>query len=87
MDESKCFAGKRWSDVEVLLDCKRVVSLLSPKAIFILAWGNAPGIGVRFPGAMPLAMVIMAVGQSECPLLAGYRLTATGQSYTDQNRA
>ncbi len=65
MDESKCFAGKRWSDVEVLLDCKRVVSLLSPKAIFNLAWGNAPGIGVRFPGAMPLAMVIMAVGQSD----------------------
>ena len=72
MDESKCFAGKRWSDVEVLLDCKRVVSLLSPKAIFILAWGNAPGIGVRFPGAMPLAMVIMAVGQSECPNPVAY---------------
>jgi hypothetical protein len=32
------------------------------------------------PGAMPLAMVIMAVGQSECPLLASCRLTATGQS-------
>ena len=29
---------------------------------------------------MPLAMVIMAVGQSECPLLASCRLTATGQS-------
>ena len=65
MYESKCFAGKRWSDVEVLLDCKRVGSLLSPKAIFILAWGNAPGIGIRFPGAMPLAIVIMAVGQSD----------------------
>ena len=32
------------------------------------------GSGPRFPGAMPLAMVIMAVGQSECPLLAGSRL-------------
>ena len=58
----------------VLLDCKRVVGLLSPKAIFILAWGNAPGLGIRIPGAMPLAMVIMAVGQSECPLFAGSRL-------------
>ena len=38
----------------VLLDSKRVVGLLSPKATFILAWGNAPGLGVRFPGAMPL---------------------------------
>ena len=49
----------------MLFDRRRVVGLLSPKAIFILAWGNAPGLGVRIPGAMPLAMLIMAVGQSE----------------------
>jgi hypothetical protein len=45
------------------------------------------GSGPRFPRAMPLAMVMMAVGQSECPLFASCRLTATGQSYFDQNRA
>ncbi len=54
----------------MLLDGKCVVGLLSPKAIFIVARGNAPGLGVRIPGAMPLAMVIMAVGQSECLLRA-----------------
>ena len=109
----------------MLFDLRGIVGLLSPKAIFILAWGNAPGFGVRIPGAMPLAMLIMAVGQSEripgampgamvimavgqsrripgamplamvimavgqsvCPLFASCRITATGQSYFDQNRA
>ena len=67
----------------MLFDLRGIVGLLSPKAIFILAWGNAPGFGVRIPGAMPLAMLIMAVGQSErIPgAMPGARLImAVGQS-------
>ena len=44
------------------------------------SFASSFAIANSFSGAMPLAMVIIAVGQSECPLLASCRLTATGQS-------